>query len=242
MRRETLVFLPGMMCDERLFAPQVEALRAQYEIIIPKLGAPSIKEMADNVLDAVPSEKFNLIGLSMGGIVAMEIMRQASHRVLRLALLNTNHLADAPQNYATRNRQIEDVQNGKLHDVIVAEMKPHYLAKKNMDNEALLNILIEMAMDVGGERFIAQSIALRDRSDQSETLKTVRQPTLILCGEEDALCPPERHQQMAEIIPNGRMISIKNTGHISTLESPSEINECLLDWLKLSEINSIGSP
>ncbi|MEM5503010.1 alpha/beta fold hydrolase [Ahrensia kielensis] len=237
MKRETLVFLPGMMCDERLFAPQVEAFRGQYDIVIPKLCETSIEEMARNVLSSISTQKFNLVGLSMGGIVAMEIMRQASHRILRLALLDTNHLADASENYANRNRQIKDIQNGKLRDVIVTEMKPHYLAEKNMGNKALLSVLIEMAMDVGGEVFIAQSTALRDRRSQIETLKAVHQPTLILCGDEDALCPPERHQQMATLISNGQMLSIKNAGHISTLEAPEEVNQWLMKWVSVPVIH-----
>jgi pimeloyl-ACP methyl ester carboxylesterase len=231
MTRETLLMLPGMMCNERLFAPQVNALDSRYDIIIPELSAPSIEQMARDVLSAVKASEFNLAGLSMGGIVSMEIVRQAPERVSRLALLDTNHLADAAQNFDIRNRQIEDVKKGKLRDVIVAEMKPVYLAKQNRNNQQLLDTLIEMAMDIGASNFIAQSIALRDRRDQSQTLKNYAGPSLVLCGAEDNLCPPERHEQIADLLPNSTLMLISGAGHIATLEAPNSVNIALEDWL-----------
>lgn len=233
MPKETLVLLPGMMCNAGLFAPQVDALGGQYDIFIPELVSPSIEEMAQSVLDRVKSQNFNLAGLSMGGIVAMEIVRQAPDRVDRLALLDTNHLADAPENFDLRNRQIADVKNGKLRDVIIEEMKPVYLANKNKDNQALLDTLINMAMEVGAETFIAQSIALRDRKDQSQTLKTYTGPSVVLCGHEDNLCPVDRHQQMADLLANSELKIIADTGHISTLESPDAVTAEMKRWLQL---------
>ncbi|MEM1038372.1 MAG: alpha/beta fold hydrolase [Pseudomonadota bacterium] len=225
--RETLIFLPGMMCDARLFAPQIAALGDAYNIIVPDLVAPSIDTMAAGVLEAVGAETFNLAGLSMGGIVAMEIIRQARHRVARLALLDTNHLADAPARYEIRNRQIKDVKNGRLRDVIVEEMKPAYLAEANRSNQTLLDLLIDMAMEVGEQAFIAQSTALRDRVDQTEMLQTFHAPALVLCGAEDSLCPPDRHQQMSNLLPNARLQILDDCGHISTLEAPSSVTTAL---------------
>ena len=232
MPRETLVLLPGMMCNAGLFAPQSKALGAQYDIIIPQLVSPSIEQMAQSVLDDITSENFNLAGLSMGGIVAMEIVRQAPERVDRLALLDTNHLADAATNFALRNRQIADVKSGKLREVIIEEMKPVYLANKNRENQTLLDTLINMAMAVGPETFIAQSIALRDRGDQTEALKNYLGSSLILCGKEDNLCPVDRHEQMADLLANSELKVVADTGHISTLESPDEVTAAMKLWLQ----------
>ncbi len=231
MTRETLVLLPGMMCDARLFAPQVEAFDEQYRILIPDLVAHSITDMATNVLADCGDEKFNLAGLSMGGIVAMEMVRQAPERVLRIGLLDTNHLADAPEKFDMRNRQINDVQRGKLREVIIEEMKPVYLAERNRGDQHLLDILIDMAIEVGAETFIAQSLALRDRVDQSETLKTYRGPSLVLCGAEDNLCPPERHREIADLLPDAELHVLPGAGHITTLETPDSVNQAMADWL-----------
>lgn len=223
--------LPGMMCDERLFAPQVDALAEKYDILIPELNSPSIQQMARDVLSVANANKFNLAGLSMGGIVAMEIVRQAPERVRRLALLDTNHLADAVDNFDLRTRQIEDVKQGKLRGVIVAEMKPVYLATQNQKNQQLLGTLIDMAMDIGAETFIAQSIALRDRKDQTEALKNYAGPALVLCGQEDKLCLPERHRQIDDLLFNSMLRIIADAGHITTLEAPEFVNLALEDWL-----------
>ncbi len=234
MLKETLVMLPGMMCDERLFAPQISVLEKDYEIITPKLSAPeSIEGMALRILDEINSPRFNLLGLSMGGIVAMNLVGLAPHRVRRLALLDTNHNADSLTRIAIRNRQISDVQDGKLRSVITEEMKPNYLAKSHRNNQVLLNLLIDMAMSLGDEIFITQSIALRDRTDQTLALQNYSGPSLILCGDEDSLCPPDRHNQMAQYLTHSTFRLIKNCGHISTLEQPEAVTAALQKWLTL---------
>ena len=231
MARETLVLLPGMMCDARLFGPQVEAFGARYDIVIPELVQPTIAGMAEAVLAGVSAGRFNLAGLSMGGIVAMAMAAIAPERIARLALLDTNHLADAPERFAIRNRQIADVEAGKLRAVIVDEMKPVYLASRNRDDQALLDLLIAMAMDCGAQAFIAQSQALRDRPDQTAALSGFRGPSLVLCGEEDRLCPVERHREMAALLVASRLVIVPGAGHISTLENAPAVNAALAQWL-----------
>ncbi len=235
MPKETLVMLPGMMCDERLFAPQISAFENEYEIIVPLLDRPtSIEGMARRILNEVKAPTFNLMGLSMGGIVAMSMVGFSRQRVSRLALLDTNHRADMPERFALRNRQIEDVRAGKLRQVITGEMKPIYLAKANQKNQALLDLLIAMALDLGDEIFIAQSLALRDRADHTEILRNYHGPTLLLCGEEDALCPPVYHEQMAKELSRSVLREINNAGHITTMEQPVAVIAALKDWLTLS--------
>lgn len=229
--RETLVLLPGMMCDQRLFSPQIEAFRDRYEIIVPLLESPSIKLMARQVLAEVQVPAFNVVGLSMGGIVAMALAGLAPQRISRMALLGTNHLADASDRRDIRNRQIDDVRVGRLRDVIVEEMKPNYLAACHRDNQSLLDLLVRMAEEVGPETFVGQSIALRDRPDQTENLVDYQGDTLILCGEEDLLCPPQRHREIAALLPKSVLEMVPNAGHITTLEAASEVNGALARWL-----------
>jgi pimeloyl-ACP methyl ester carboxylesterase len=235
MPKETLVMLPGMMCDERLFAPQILALKMDYHIVVPQLeGSNSIESLARRVLAEIEAPTFNLVGLSMGGIVAMSMVGLSPQRVMRLALLDTNHKADAPEKFALRNRQIGDVKAGMLHQVISTEMKPVYLAKGNRKNQALLDLLITMALDLGDNTFISQTIALRDRVDHTAALVNFKGPALILCGDEDVLCMPEQHGQMAKLLCGSVFHQIKNAGHISTLEQPRVVTKLMKAWLNLN--------
>ena len=231
MSGEPLILLPGMMCDERLFAPQMDVLGDDRDILVPRLDQPTIEGMARHVLDMAPDRPLAVAGLSMGGIVAMAMAGIAPERVARLALLDTNHHADAPERFDIRNRQIEDVRAGRLRQVIVEEMKPVYLAEENRGNQPLLDLLVDMALDVGAEAFIAQSLALRDRPDQTGILRRYAGPTLVLCGEEDRLCPPERHREMATLPQNSELVMVPRAGHISTLEQPGNVTSALKNWL-----------
>ncbi|MEM6460492.1 MAG: alpha/beta fold hydrolase [Pseudomonadota bacterium] len=231
MTRETLLLLPGMMCDERLFAPQIEAFGASFDVIVPPLAQDSIRAMAEAVLAAAPPGRLNVAGLSMGGIVAMMMADLAPDRVTRLALLDTNHYADAPERFEIRKRQIEAVHQGQLRDVIVDEMKPAYLAPENRDNRKLLDLLVDMALSVGAETFVAQSVALRDRPDQTAVLRRFEGAALVLCGESDMLCPPDRHREMADLIGDCELVFVPGAGHIATLENPDAVNAAVADWL-----------
>ncbi|WP_299870194.1 alpha/beta hydrolase [uncultured Hoeflea sp.] len=230
-KREKLILLPGMLCDARLFGPQIDALSGTHDIEVMGIdSAESINALADQVLARAP-ERFNLAGLSMGGIVAMAIAGKAPERVLRLALFDTNHHADAPGRDQIRNRQIEAVRDGRMRQVVVDEMKPVYLAQINQSDQALLDLLIDMAMDLGPEVFIRQSVALRDRPDQTAALKAYRGHALVLCGAEDNLCPVERHREMAALLDHSVLRIIENAGHISTLENAAAVNAALRQWL-----------
>ena len=194
--------------------------------------------MARAVLAGAPAGPLNVAGLSMGGIVAMAMAGIAPERVVRLGLLDTNHHADAPERFAIRNRQIEEVRGGGLRRVIVEEMKPVYLAAGNRNNRALLDLLVDMAMDAGADAFVAQSLALRDRPGQGAALRDFRGPALVLCGEEDSLCPPARHREMAGLLADAELVLVPGAGHISTLENPGAVNAALGRWLARAPIGS----
>lgn len=231
--KPTLVLVPGLMCDARIFAPQVEAFDGDYNIIIPKLDiSNSIYGLACNLLDEIDAETFGLVGFSLGGIVAMEMLRQAPERIERLALLSTDYVADGADRKAKRNDQIKRVKQGHLHEVIVQELMPAHLAKRDGENIELQSMLTDMAIDLGESVFVNQSIALRDRAAQTETLRNSKAPTLILHGDEDKLCPPERHQEMAALVASVERIAIPQTGHVPTLESPDAVNTALARWLR----------
>ena len=225
-----LVVLPGMMCDARLFGPQIAALEGR-EIVVPSLAkADDMEALAAGVLAEAPP-RFALAGLSMGGIVAMEVLRQAPERVERLALLDTNPRAETPEAQTRRTPQIEAARAGRLREVMRDEMKPNYLAPGPRRQE-VLDLCMDMAMDLGPEVFVRQSLALRDRPDQQETLRAARLPALILCGAADALCPLERHELMHALIAGSILTVIEGAGHLPTLEKPEETNAALIRWLE----------
>ena len=228
--RTTVVMLAGMMCDARLFAPQADMLAHDYDVLVPP-PAPlaTMTELASDILDKAP-ERFALCGLSMGGIIAMEMMAQAPQRVSHLALLDTNPLAETEAGIIRRNRQIEDVKAGRLAQIMAEEMKPMYLAD-SPDSSAILDICMEMALTCGDEIFITQSRALRDRPDQTDTLKAVTCPTLILQGADDRLCPADRHMLMHQLIPHAEYIQIEGAGHLPPLEQPEKTLAALKSWL-----------
>ncbi len=226
-----LLLLPGMMCDARLFAPQIAALSPDRPVTVPDLtGQDTMAVLAAAVLASAP-ERFALAGLSMGGIVAMEVIRQAPGRVARLALLDTNPRAELPEVQARRAPQIARARAGQLAEVIRGEMVPNYLAE-GTDRPEIRALCLEMALDLGTDAFIRQSVALRDRPDQQESLRAVAVPTLILCGREDRLCPVERHELMHGLIPGSRLTIIEGAGHLPTLETPDATTAALTRWLE----------
>ena len=226
-----LVLLPGMMCDERLFAPQISELSKQREVHFVQIsGHKTISELAADVLNNAPPV-FALAGLSMGGIVAMEVLSQASERVERLALLDTNPLAELSDVAKRRGPQIDAVRNGQLKEIIRDEMKPNYLFDGDKKTK-ILKLCMDMALDIGPDAFIRQSIALRDRIDQKNTLRTYKRPALVLCGRHDVLCPLERHELMHNLLENSKLEIIEDAGHLPTLEQPKITNMALISWLE----------
>lgn len=226
-----LVLLPGMMCDERLFASQINELSKQREVHFAKItDHETISELASDVLNNAPPV-FALAGLSMGGIVAMEIVSQAPERVERLALLDTNPLAELPDVLKRRGPQIDAIKNGQLKEIIRDEMKPNYLFDGVRKTE-ILKLCMDMALDIGPDAFIRQSIALRDRVDQKNTLGSYKRPALVLCGRHDVLCPLERHELMHTLLENSKLEIIEDAGHLPTLEQPKITTMALASWLE----------
>lgn len=227
-----LVLLPGMMCDARLYGPQVAALSGRVPLhLAPVTGQASVEALAAEILAGAPA-RFALAGLSMGGIVAMEIFRQAPDRVDRLALLDTNPRAELDDVRQRREPQIEKVRAGGLAEIMRDELKPNYLANGPLRQD-VLDLCMAMALDLGPEVFERQSRALQTRPDQQETLRRVACPTLVLMGAEDRLCPRDRHELMHRLIAGSTLEIIDGAGHLPTLEQPDAVTAALTTWLDI---------
>ncbi|MGB0544686.1 MAG: alpha/beta fold hydrolase [Candidatus Pseudothioglobus sp.] len=227
---KSLVMVPGMMCDERIFSPQIEELSQNLEVTIADISNfSSVSELASDVLKKAP-KSFSLLGHSMGGIVAMEIYSQEPKRIEKLILMDTNPKAELDEVKLKREPQIKEVNKGKLLEVMRDEMKPNYLAESE-NKRSVLNVCMDMALTLGPDVFINQSRALQSRLDQQNTIQSIKIPVLIMCGSEDKLCPVERHEMMHNMISDSDLIIINNAGHMPTLEQPRETTEVLKEWL-----------
>ncbi|WP_349368435.1 alpha/beta fold hydrolase [Salinarimonas sp.] len=227
---EPLLLVPGMLCDARLYGPQIAALSGMRSVSVPTIAhADSVAALAASILAEAPP-RFALAGLSMGGIVAMEVVRQAPDRVTRLALLDTNPLGETDKVRAAREPQIEEALAGGLEAVIRRDMWPVYLHAES-ERQDIRDLALAMALAQGAEVFARQSRALQTRPDQQETLRAYRGPTLILCGEDDRLCPVKRHTLMHELMPGSTLTIVPGAGHLPTLETPEAVNAAMAAWL-----------
>ncbi len=225
-----LVFLPGMMCDLRLYAMQLlEFGRDRSVTVVPITMGERIEEIASNILDRVP-QKFALVGLSMGGIVAMEMLRRAPDRITRVALISSNSLAETPQSAAEYEPMIIKLRAGRLEEAVEALMPAEHIGP-GTGRSAVMAEVMEMARDQGGEAIIRQIRAMQRRRDYQAVLRQCKVPALVLCGEQDGLTPVKRHKLMAELIPYAKLSVIEGVGHLPTLEAPRATNDALHTWL-----------
>jgi len=231
--KQGLVLLPGLLCDRALWAPQVQALSGIVDCwVSPLLSEDSMAEMAQAVLRDVPFDRFALAGLSMGGYVCMEIMRQAPQRVSALALLDTRGAADTPEETQRRHDLVRIAQTARNFQPVTRLMLPLLMHPSRQEDKALVQVVTEMAERVGVNAYVRQQQAIISRPDSRDDLRQVRVPTLVLCGRQDALTTLPQHEEMAALIPGSELVVIEECGHISSLERPKEVTAALRDWLK----------
>ncbi|HSV29432.1 MAG TPA: alpha/beta fold hydrolase, partial [Candidatus Omnitrophota bacterium] len=203
-----LVLLPGLLNDERLWAHQRRALADLADVTVADLTQDdSLAGMARRVLDSAPA-RFALAGLSMGGYVAMEILRQAPERVERLALLDTTARPDLPEQTDRRRDAVEVARSGGFAK-IMPTMLPMLVHPDHMALERVGGLAKDMALAVGPDAFIRQQNAIMHRPDSRPSLSRIDCPTLVLCGRDDAVTPLDRHEEMADLIPGARLVVIE---------------------------------
>jgi pimeloyl-ACP methyl ester carboxylesterase len=226
-----VVLIPGLLASARMYAPQVPQLwRAGPVMIADHTRDDSMSGIARRILSVAPA-RFALVGLSMGGYIAFEVLRQAPQRIAKVALLDTSARADAPEQTAVRRAQMTLALQGRLVEVVEQQF-PRLVHRARRADVELRQVFDLMAEEVGAAGFIRQQTAILGRADSRPTLANISCPTLVLVGEDDQLTPPELAAEIAAGIPGARLSTVPQCGHMSTLEQPDEVSRALLEWLQ----------
>lgn len=226
---QPVVFLPGLICDQRLWRDIIDGLADQVAPMVADLRlGDTISAMAARTLAAAPP-RFALAGLSMGGYVALEIMRQAPERVTHLALLDTSARADTEERRETRRKGIEMIGQGKFIGVSKG-LLPTLLAPQHLGTP-LADEVQAMSERVGPEVYIRQQKAIMGRIDSVPHLTAITAPTLVGVGALDKLIPPEMSEEMATLIPGAELVKFPEAGHLPTMENPAPVVEAMKAWL-----------
>lgn len=225
-----IVFVPGLNCTGALFAPQIAALADRHRCHVADHGAAdSLEAIAASILASAP-DRFALLGLSMGGYVAYEILRQQPQRVSRLALLDTRARLDTPED-AERRRQTIALAEGGRFEELHGILWPRLVHPSRHSDKALESVVTTMMAETGPERFVRQQTAVLNRADYRPLLAEIDVPTLVLVGGDDEITPPAHARELHAAIAASRYVEVAACGHLSSLERPSEVSAALEEWL-----------
>lgn len=227
---QDLILVPGLTCTRALWAAQIAGLASAARIAVADHTRHStIADIAAALLAEAPP-RFALAGLSMGGYIAFEVMRQAPERVTRLALLDTSAKPFNPAATAQRTAIIEKAHRDGM-DAVLAELMPVFIHPTRLSDRALVDAVTQMGRDTGPVVFERQQRALMARADSRPTLAAIRCPTLVLTGAEDLLTPVAEHDEIAKGIAGARLEVVRDCGHLSTMERPDAVTAAMRDWL-----------
>ena len=225
-----IVLIPGMMCNADVFSDQINVLEKFFNVIVKEFNEHQNIELGvKNLCSNLPSE-FHLLGHSMGGIIAMEIVSQHSEGVLSLALLNTNPYEEKEELQDRRNKSLRELDALDLISLMRSDYISRYFPADCTDKNNLIQKCLDMASTLDKEVFYNQSIALRDRKNQTATLENLKCKTLLICGEQDQLCPVSYHYDMNKMIKRSDLIVLERVGHMPMFECPEILNNHLKNF------------
>ena len=231
--KSPLVLLPGLLCDSAMWEPQLEGLADIADFFVADLTEyETISDMAKSVLRDAPWKEFALAGLSMGGYVAQEVVRQAPQRVKKLALLDTRSRPEEPAETERRQQFIKLAQTERGFTPVTTRLLPLLLHPSRVKEAALVDVIRDMAERTGIEGYVRQQTAIISRPDFRPHLAKIQCPTLVLCGREDQLTPVADSEVIAKAIPGAKLVVVEECGHMSTMERPKEVNKALRNWLE----------
>lgn len=236
MNRPALLLLPGLLCDTAVWTHQRAALAHAVDCCIPDYGElDTITAMAQSVLSAAPHGPLLVAGHSMGGRVALEIVRLAPSRVQGLALLDTGTepLAQGAAGEDERTRRMALLETARREGMrsMGQQWAPSMVHPGRLGTPVFDDIL-EMIERSTPERFAAQLHALLGRPDARPVFAALTCPTLLVCGRQDTWSPLERHERMQQALPHAHLVPIENSGHMTTMEQPEAVSRVLLQWVQ----------
>ena len=226
-----ILLVPGMLCTADAFAPQIPALWPFGPVTIAStLGGDTLADIARAILATAPP-RFALCGISMGGYISLEIMRQAPERIVKLSLLNTSADPEPPEGAAQRRALVARAREGDFRDVLEKILPSILLHPAHQDDKELIAFNVRMGLKIGVEAMARQQEAIIARADSRPHLAAIAVPTLVLVGDQDVLTPPARSEALVAAIPDARLVIVPECGHASTLEQPEAVNRALLAWI-----------
>ena len=239
----TLVFLPGSLCDARVWAPVCEPLGFDHHCLAWNYqpDEDSIAAMAARVLADVDGPIVP-VGLSMGGIVALDMWRQAPQRLAGLALFATNPGPDTPERLAGRQRQQAVAERVGMEGLVQEVLAPAYFGQRLGESRALVGTVTAMAVDAGARSLAAQSEALAGRANSWPSLPDITLPVLVVFGSEDIVCPRHDQLRIIDLLPHATGIELEMTGHLAPLERPDQSGRALRTWLEHSGLGCKKTP
>ncbi|MEY4983758.1 MAG: hypothetical protein RIR62_2024 [Pseudomonadota bacterium] len=227
---DPVVFIPGFMCDARAFLPQIVHLGWTHAATVFVPGVDdSVERLSERLLDIAPPH-FVLVGHGLGGDVAIDVLRRAPERVLRVVLISTDPLAEPPKTAAAREARIVAAKSGRLREALAEEWPEAAFAATEWRDEVRA-VALDMGMGLGEGVFIRQSRAMQRRPDQSKTLRRALMPALILAGAEDQIVPVRRQEVLAGLLPHGRLQVVAAAGNLPMLEQPEAVSAALEAFL-----------
>ena len=228
-QKQNLLLIPGLVCDAEVWAHQVAHLSDLAKIQVPAVTlGETMSEVARIVLEAAPP-RFALAGFSMGGYVALEMLRQAPARITRLALLDTSARGDSPKKAEWRRSVIAACERGE-YDAVIDRMMPMLLHAARQRGP-LASAVRAMSDRVGGGVYLRRVRAIATRQDARELLRAYAGPVRAICGRDDGMSTIEEHEEIASLAPHGRFSIIEDCGHMTIIEQPQAATVLLRDWL-----------
>lgn len=230
MSEETpLILLPGLLCDDASWTDVAEELACEWEVVdVPAM--PSIPAIAEDLLGRLP-DRFCVAGHSMGGYIALEMLRQAPARIERLAFVASMANPDAPGLIEARRRLVERVEAGEFEEIAVT-LSSMMVPDTQKDSAWFRQKFVEMARRIGPDKFVAHQKAVIDRTDMLKVARTFKGPSLVVGAADDRVAALAKMKRLADAMAGATFVRLPDGGHLPCWTRPFDVANALDAWLE----------